>query len=156
MLADLPTSVPELQALVLEESAQLSALQEEYGSLKQRYNFIIEQFKLAQQRRFARSSESNVLQQEMQFDEADAVPAEELPKEDNTITRSGPDCSKKLSNVCSPKRSHLYMIGLRIKKLLYSYIFFSSKPKIMFCAIKCSKIAVPANFYCRVRFIFFN
>jgi hypothetical protein len=31
MLADLPTSVPELQALVLEESAQLSALQEEYG-----------------------------------------------------------------------------------------------------------------------------
>ena len=93
MPADLPTSVPELQALILEENAQFSALeesygvlQEEYGSLKQKYHFMVEQFKLAQQRRFARSSESNVLQQEMQFDEAEVVPAEELPKEDNTIT----------------------------------------------------------------------
>jgi len=42
---------------------------------------------LAQQRKYARSSESNVLQLELQFDEADSVPTEELPKEeDNPIT----------------------------------------------------------------------
>jgi transposase len=50
------------------------------------YRQVLEQFKLAQQRKFARSSESNVLQLELQFDQADSVPVEELPKEENTIT----------------------------------------------------------------------
>ena len=77
--ADLPTSVPELHDLI-------SSLQEEVGHFKQKYYFMLEQFKLAQQRQFARSSESNVLQYEMQFDEAEAVPAEEIPEEENTIT----------------------------------------------------------------------
>lgn len=75
----LPTSVPELQAII-------AALQEENVQLKQQYLRVLEQFKLAQQRRFARSSESNILQMELQFDEADAVVPEELPQEDNTIT----------------------------------------------------------------------
>ena len=47
---------------------------------------VLEQFKLAQQRRFSSSSESNVLQMELQFDEAEAVIPEELPQEDNSIT----------------------------------------------------------------------
>ena len=76
---DLPTSVPELQAMIL---AQL----EEIESLKAQYRRMLEQFKLAQQRKFARSSESNLLQLELQFDEADSVPVDELPKEENTIT----------------------------------------------------------------------
>ena len=78
-IADLPTSVPELHDLIL-------ALQEENGHIKQKYYFLLEQFKLAQQRQFARSSESNVLQYEMQFDEAEAVPVEKIPAEENTIT----------------------------------------------------------------------
>lgn len=77
--AVLPTSVPELHALI-------ASLQEENAQLKQQYLRVLEQFKLAQQRRFARSSESNVLQMEMQFDEAEAVIPEELPQEHNTIT----------------------------------------------------------------------
>ena len=76
---DLPTSVPELQAMIL---AQL----EEIDSLKAQYRRVLEQFKLAQQRKFARSSESNPLQLELQFDEADSVPVAELPQEENTVT----------------------------------------------------------------------
>jgi transposase len=73
----IPTSIEEKDALI-------RALLEENAQLKQQYLRVLEQFKLAQQRRFAHSSESNVLQMEMQFDEAEA--AEELPQEDNTIT----------------------------------------------------------------------
>ncbi|WP_052117608.1 hypothetical protein [Legionella norrlandica] len=51
----LPQSIAELQALVL-------ALQEENAALKQNYERVLEQFRLAQQQRFSRSSESNVLQ----------------------------------------------------------------------------------------------
>lgn len=77
--ADLPTSPEEKDALIM-------ALREENHALKQQYNRMLEQFKLAQQRQFSRSSEQNVLQMEMQFDEAEAVPAEELPQEENTVT----------------------------------------------------------------------
>ena len=56
--ADLPTSIPELQAMIL---AQL----EEIESLKAQYRRVLEQFKLAQQRKFARSSESSPLQLEL-------------------------------------------------------------------------------------------
>lgn len=75
----LPQSIPELHALIL-------ALQEENKTLKQNYERVLEQFKLAQQQRFSRSSESNVLQMELQFDEAEAVPSAELPEEENTVT----------------------------------------------------------------------
>ena len=51
-----------------------------------RYKQALEQFKLAQQRKFTSSSESHVLQMDIQFDEADSVPAEELPKEESTLT----------------------------------------------------------------------
>ena len=77
---DLPTSIEEKDALIL-------AQQDEIDRLNARYRQVLEQFKLAQLRKYARSSESNVLQIELQFDEADSVPTEELPKEeDNTIT----------------------------------------------------------------------
>lgn len=61
---------------------------EEIERLNARYREALEQFKLAQQRRFSRSSESNVpqLPLDLQFDEADSLPVEELPKEENTIT----------------------------------------------------------------------
>ena len=77
---DLPISIEEKDALILSQ-------QEEIERLHARYRQVLEQFKLAQQRNYARSSESNVLQLELQFDEADSVPTEELPKEEeNTIT----------------------------------------------------------------------
>lgn len=77
--ADLPTSPEEKDALII-------ALREENHALKQQYNRVLEQFKLAQQRHFSRSSERNEQQLEMHFDEAEAVPVEELPQEENTVT----------------------------------------------------------------------
>ena len=76
---ELPQSLHESHALILSQ-------QEEIEQLNARYRQVLEQFKLAQQRKFARSSESNILQLDLQFDEADSVPIEELPKEENTIT----------------------------------------------------------------------
>ena len=77
---ELPQSLHESHALIISQ-------QEEIVQLQARYRQVLEQFKLAQQRNYARSSESNVLQLELQFDEADSVPPQELPKEeDNTIT----------------------------------------------------------------------
>jgi len=75
----LPKSIEEKDALIL-------AQQEEIERLQAQYKLMLEQLKLAQQRKYARSSESNVLQLDLQFDEADSVPAEELPKEESTIT----------------------------------------------------------------------
>ena len=77
--AIIPISIEEKDALI-------RALLEENAQLKQQYLHVLEQFKLAQQRRFTHSSESNILQMELQFDEAEAVAPEELPQEDNTIT----------------------------------------------------------------------
>jgi len=76
---DSPVSAPDLMTLLAEAK-------DEALSWKQKYYMVLEQFKLAQQRKFARSSESNVLQLELQFDEADAIPVEELPEEENTVT----------------------------------------------------------------------
>ena len=79
---ELPQSLHESHALILSQ-------QEEIVQLQARYRQMLEQFKLAQQRKYARSSESNVLQLELelQFDEAESVPTEELPvEEDTTIT----------------------------------------------------------------------
>ena len=77
---ELPQSLHESHALILSQ-------QEEILQLQARYRQMLEQFKLAQQRKFSRSSESNVLQLELQFDEADSVPVQELPiEEENTIT----------------------------------------------------------------------
>ena len=63
---DLPTSIEEKDALIL-------AQQDEIDRLNARYRQVLEQFKLAQLRKYARSSESNVLQIELQFDEADST-----------------------------------------------------------------------------------
>lgn len=78
---ELPQSLQESHALIL-------AQKEEIEQLHARYREALEQFKLAQQRRFAPSSESKVLQLplDLLFDEADSVPVEERPEEENTIT----------------------------------------------------------------------
>lgn len=76
---ELPQSLQESHAMIL-------AQKEEIDRLHAQYRQVLEQFKLAQQRKFARSSESNVLQLELQFDEADSVPVEALPEEENTAT----------------------------------------------------------------------
>ena len=78
-VAIIPESVEEKDALI-------RALLEENAQLKQQYFRVLEQFKLAQQRHFAGSSESNILQMELQFDEAEELLPEALPQEDNTIT----------------------------------------------------------------------
>ncbi|KTD67550.1 Transposase C of IS166 homeodomain protein [Legionella santicrucis] len=82
----LPQSIPELHALILALQEEKLSLKKENATLKQNYERVLEQFRLAQQQRFSRSSESNVLQMELQFDEADAIPAVELPTEENTLT----------------------------------------------------------------------
>ena len=82
---DLPQSIDELQAKLESQDALIQSQKEEILALNQKYLNLLEQFKLAQQRKFGRSSESNVLQMEMQFDEAESVPPEEIPVEDNTI-----------------------------------------------------------------------
>lgn len=75
---NLPESIAELHQLIL-------AQQEEIDLLKDKYQRMLEQFKLAQQRKFKPSSESHPEQLALQFDEAEAVPASELPEEENTI-----------------------------------------------------------------------
>lgn len=75
----------ELPQSLLESHALILALQEENGALKHKYQLILEQFRLARQRKYASSSESSG-QMELQFDEAEAVPVEELPAEDNSVT----------------------------------------------------------------------
>lgn len=75
----IPTSIEEKDALI-------RALLEENAQLKQQYLRVIELFKLAQQRHFASSSESNILQMELQFDEAEAILPEALSQEESTIT----------------------------------------------------------------------
>jgi hypothetical protein len=85
---ELPRSLHESHTLILSQ-------QEEIVQLQARYRQMLEQFKLAQQRKYARSSESSVLQFGLQFDEADSVPTEEIPKEEDTTitvtyTRSKP------------------------------------------------------------------
>lgn len=84
--SDLPLSIDELHAKIESLNVLIQSQKKEIISLNQKYINLLEQFKLAQQRKFGRSSESNVLQMEMQFDEAEAVPPEELPAENNTIT----------------------------------------------------------------------
>jgi transposase len=84
--SDLPLYIDELHAKVESQNALIQSQKKEILALNQKYLNLLEQFKLAQQRKFGRSSESNVLQMELQFDEAEAVPADELPAEDNTIT----------------------------------------------------------------------
>lgn len=78
---NLPKSIEEKDALIL-------AQQEEIERLNERYRRVLEQFKLTQQRKFARSSESDPLQLrlDLQFDEADSAPVAELPQEENTVT----------------------------------------------------------------------
>lgn len=75
-----------MHALILALQEEKSSLKKQNTLLKQNYERVLEQFRLAQQQRFSRSSESNVLQMELPFDEAEAVPVAELPEETNTVT----------------------------------------------------------------------
>ncbi|HDV5785685.1 TPA: IS66 family transposase [Legionella pneumophila] len=70
---------------IQEKDALIAKLLEENASLKQRYEHLLEQFKLSRQRHFSSSSESTQ-QLSLQFDEAEAVNTQELPAEENTVT----------------------------------------------------------------------
>lgn len=79
---ELPTSVPELQEIIHKQCGTI-----EY--LKQEYRKLLEQIKLSKLRKFAPSSEANMLQLELPFfDEAESVEPAVLPVEENTITVS--------------------------------------------------------------------
>ena len=86
----LPKSIPELHHMIFalqeENEVMVKALRDEIALLKHKYQLMLEQFRLAKLRKFSSSSESNVLQYELQFDEAESVPAEAIPEEENTIT----------------------------------------------------------------------
>jgi hypothetical protein len=74
------------QALLMPLQEEINQLKKEALAWKQKYFNMLEQFKLAQQRQYSSSSESNILQGELQFDEAESIETTELPQEDNTVT----------------------------------------------------------------------
>ncbi|MBA3536079.1 MAG: IS66 family transposase [Tatlockia sp.] len=76
----------ESQALLNPLKEEINQLKKETLEWKQKYFNLLEQLKLAKQRQFGRSSETNILQGELVFDEAEAVEPVELPKEDNTVS----------------------------------------------------------------------
>ena len=65
---------------------EIQSLKQEAQEWKEKYHHLLEQLRLAKQQRFARSSEANVLQCELQFDEAESIETTELPQEENTVT----------------------------------------------------------------------
>lgn len=87
MIPDISVSSSEIQVLLaLYQQGEIESLKQETQEWKQKYHQLLEQLRLSQQRQFARSSEANVLQGELQFDEAEAIETNELPEEDNTLT----------------------------------------------------------------------
>lgn len=85
--AELSVFSSEFQAgLASSQQAEIQSLKQESQEWKEKYYNLLEQLRLAKQQHFARSSEANVLQGELQFDEADSTEPTELPEEDNTIT----------------------------------------------------------------------
>lgn len=83
---DLSTFSPEFQAILTPLQEENQVLKIESQEWKQKYHHLLEQFRLSQQRQFSPSSEANVLQGELVFDEAESVEVIDLPQEDNTIT----------------------------------------------------------------------
>lgn len=77
---------PEFQAILAPLRDENHALKQEAQEWKGKYHHLLEQLRLAKQQRFARSSESHVLQGELQFDEAESIAPQELPQEENTVT----------------------------------------------------------------------
>lgn len=76
----------EFQAILAPLQDENQALKQEAQEWKEKYHRLLEQLRLEKQQRFSRSSEANVLQLALQFDEADSVEPIELPKEENTVT----------------------------------------------------------------------
>ncbi|HAT4455339.1 TPA: transposase [Legionella pneumophila] len=79
---------PEFQAILAPLQDENQVLKQEAKEWKEKYHHLLEQLRLAKQQRFDRSSEANVLQGELQFDEAERIETTELPQEENTITVS--------------------------------------------------------------------
>lgn len=78
---------PQWQAIVAPLQAENKQLKQQAQYWKEKYNVLWEQLRLAQQRQFSASSESQVLPPEdLQFDEAESVEPEQLPVDDSTIT----------------------------------------------------------------------
>ena len=77
----------EFQAVLApSQQVEIESLQQEAQEWKEKYHHLLEQLRLAKQQRFGRSSEAHPGQGELQFDEAESVETNELPKEENTIS----------------------------------------------------------------------
>lgn len=80
-----PNNTSELKKQVEQLQASLEELQQENANWQSKYETLLESFRLAKQRQYARSSEQNLLQGDL-FDEADApVPEPEERQEEETI-----------------------------------------------------------------------
>lgn len=102
MLTDtetLPDDIFELKSLLLSSQLQLQKVDQERNQWKEKYYHVLEQFKLAQQQRFAASSEKNP-DQSCLFNEAEA-PIEDDQSKDVTVTVAEHTRTK------HPKRSKL-------------------------------------------------
>lgn len=74
------TLLPSQENIVAELENQIHQLKTESDVWKAKYDYLCEQFKLAQQQRYAHSTEAHVLQDDM-FDEADLTENEEAAEE---------------------------------------------------------------------------
>lgn len=84
----LPEDVSQLKHLVLQQQQLVLQLQDKLQKKESKIQWLIEQFHLAQQRRFGKSSEAYVGQQEL-FNEAEAIEDESVDSaqsESETIT----------------------------------------------------------------------
>jgi len=79
-LEKLPNSPTLLQDIIADLSSALSTSQQELSSYKEKYANLLEEIRLARQRRFAPSSEKDILQVDL-FDEAGIEPLSEETKE---------------------------------------------------------------------------
>ena len=88
---NLPTDVETLQELVLKLQSQVSTKQNKLDTLQSKYQYLLEQFRLAQHQQFGRSSETNATQGDL-FNEAEALLGDfvEPEKESISYTRNKP------------------------------------------------------------------
>lgn len=88
----LPDDVDQLKQMLLSERSLLAEKDRTIGHWKQQYQQILEQFRLAQQKRFGTSSESSSGQAELfnEAEQADEVPEETPEQETIQYTRNKP------------------------------------------------------------------
>ena len=94
---NLPNDIDSLKQLLLEQVSVIASQNEEIAQLKQSMQQLIEQFRLAQQKRFGASSESHEYQGEL-FNEAEvAVDDVDNEPEESTTDVPPKKCPKRQS-----------------------------------------------------------